>query len=42
MIGRRIGFAEVPGELEALERRETMGRTVVHVPADGEAPRSAG
>ena len=42
VIGRRIGFAEVPGELEALERRETMGRTVVHVPADGEAPRSAG
>ncbi len=31
VIGRQIDFADVPGELEALERRETMGRTVVRV-----------
>jgi NADPH2:quinone reductase len=29
VIGREIGFAEVPAALEALERRETTGRTVV-------------
>ena len=29
VIGRQIEFAEVPVELEALERRETTGRTVV-------------
>jgi NADPH2:quinone reductase len=29
VIGRQIGFADVPAELEALERRETTGRTVV-------------
>jgi NADPH2:quinone reductase len=38
VIGRRIEFAEVPAELEALERRETTGRTVVHAPANGDAP----
>jgi NADPH2:quinone reductase len=29
VIGRTIDFADVPQELEALERRETVGRTVV-------------
>jgi NADPH2:quinone reductase len=29
VIGRQIEFADVPAELEALERRETTGRTVV-------------
>ena len=32
MIGRQIEFADVPAELEALERRETTGRTVVRTP----------
>jgi NADPH2:quinone reductase len=32
VIGRQIDFAEVPVELEALERRETTGRTVVRTP----------
>jgi NADPH:quinone reductase len=32
VIGREIDFAEVPGALEALERRETSGRTVVRLP----------
>jgi hypothetical protein len=29
VIGREIAFTDVPGVLEALERRETTGRTVV-------------
>ncbi len=29
VIGRQINFADVPAELEALERRETTGRTLV-------------
>jgi NADPH2:quinone reductase len=33
VIGRQIEFADVPAELEALERRETTGRTVVRTPA---------
>ena len=32
VIGRQIEFADVPAGLEALERRETTGRTVVRVP----------
>jgi NADPH2:quinone reductase len=32
VIGRHVDFANVPGELEALERRETTGRTVVRTP----------
>lgn len=32
VIGRQIDFSEVPAELEALERRETTGRTVVRTP----------
>ena len=32
VIGREIEFSEVPAELEALERRETTGRTVVRTP----------
>lgn len=32
VIGRQIEFADVPAELEALERRETTGRTVVRPP----------
>ncbi len=32
VIGRQIEFAEVPAALEALERRETSGRTVVLTP----------
>jgi NADPH2:quinone reductase len=35
VIGRQIEFAEVPAALEALERRETMGRTVVRMPPAG-------
>ena len=31
VIGRQIGFAEVPAGLEALEHRQTTGRTVVHL-----------
>lgn len=31
VIGREIAFADVPASLEALERRETTGRTVVHM-----------
>ena len=38
VIGRQIEFADVPAELEALERRETTGRTVVRVsPGNGRA-----
>jgi NADPH:quinone reductase len=33
VIGRQIGFTEVPAALEALERRETTGRTVVRAPS---------
>jgi NADPH2:quinone reductase len=33
VIGRQIEFDDVPAELEALERRETTGRTVVRTPA---------
>ncbi len=32
VIGRHTEFADVPAELEALERRETTGRTVVRMP----------
>jgi NADPH2:quinone reductase len=32
VIGRQIEFVDVPAELEALERRETTGRTVVRTP----------
>jgi NADPH2:quinone reductase len=32
VIGRQIDFADVPTALEALERRETTGRTVVRTP----------
>ena len=32
VIGRQIDFSEVPAALEALERRETTGRTVVRAP----------
>jgi NADPH:quinone reductase len=35
VIGRQIEFAEVPAALEALERRETVGRTVVRMPPAG-------
>ena len=35
VIGRQIDFANVPAELEALEQRETTGRTVVRAPSDG-------
>ena len=35
VIGRQIEFADVPAGLEALERRETTGRTVVRTPPDG-------
>ncbi len=38
VIGREIGFVEVPAALEALERRETTGRTVVRLPEDGLDP----
>jgi len=35
VIGRHIEFADVPAALEALERRETMGRIVVRTaPSD--------
>jgi NADPH2:quinone reductase len=30
-VGREITFAEIPEALEAMERRETVGRIVVHV-----------
>ena len=32
VVGRQIGFAEVPAMLEAIERRQSMGRTVVRAP----------
>jgi NADPH2:quinone reductase len=32
VIGRQIEFVDVPAGLEALEQRETMGRTVVRAP----------
>jgi len=32
VVGRQIDFADVPEMLEAMERRETMGRTVVAAP----------
>ncbi len=39
VIGRQIEFAEVPAGLEDLERRATIGRTVVHTPQrSGGAP----
>ncbi len=37
VIGRQIEFADVPAGLEALEQRETVGRTVVRPPDGGEA-----
>jgi NADPH:quinone reductase len=40
VIGQQIEFADVPAGLEALERRETTGRTVVRPPPDsGRAPK---
>jgi NADPH:quinone reductase len=33
VIGRQIEFEDVPAALEALEQRETIGRTVVRTPA---------
>jgi NADPH:quinone reductase len=42
VIGRQIEFAEVPAALEALERRETTGRTVVRTPTgSGQATRAS-
>jgi NADPH2:quinone reductase len=35
VIGRQIGFADVPVGLEALERRQTTGRTVVRTGHEG-------
>ena len=35
VIGRQIDFADVPAQLEALERRETIGRTVVRTSPEG-------
>ena len=35
VIGRQIEFADVPAGLDALERRETTGRTVVRMPPEG-------
>jgi NADPH2:quinone reductase len=32
VVGREIDFDDVPGMLEAIERRETVGRTVVRAP----------
>jgi NADPH2:quinone reductase len=32
VVGREIDFDDVPGMLEAIERRQTMGRTVVRTP----------
>jgi NADPH:quinone reductase-like Zn-dependent oxidoreductase len=32
VIDRQIKFGDVPAGLEALERRETTGRTVVRMP----------
>jgi NADPH2:quinone reductase len=32
VVGREIEFNDVPSTLEAIERRETMGRTVVRAP----------
>jgi D-arabinose 1-dehydrogenase-like Zn-dependent alcohol dehydrogenase len=32
VVGKEIEFDNVPRALEAIERRETTGRTVVHVP----------
>jgi NADPH2:quinone reductase len=29
IVGREVAFAELPAALEAMERRETIGRTVV-------------
>ncbi len=34
VVGQQIAFADVPVGLEALERRETIGRTVVQLPPD--------
>jgi len=34
VIGRHIDFTEVPSGLESLERRATIGRTVVRTPQD--------
>jgi NADPH:quinone reductase len=43
IIGREIEFADVPSWLEALESRETTGRTVVHtMPSPGHHARAAG
>jgi NADPH2:quinone reductase len=38
VIGRQIGFADVPTGLEDLEQRATMGRTVVCIPQNGRTP----
>jgi NADPH2:quinone reductase len=41
VIGQQIEFADVPAGLEALERRETTGRTVVRTPLGGAQPPAA-
>ena len=33
-VGRELGFDEIPDALEAMERRETVGRLVAHVGGD--------
>jgi NADPH2:quinone reductase len=30
IVGRAVAHTELPSELERMERRETMGRTVLH------------
>lgn len=34
IVGRRVGFEALPEELERMERRETMGRTILEWPHD--------
>ena len=38
VIGQQIEFADVPAGLDALEHRETTGRTVVRTAPDGDEP----
>jgi NADPH2:quinone reductase len=38
VVGREIDFGDVPAMLEAIERRETMGRTVVRAPRGPASP----
>lgn len=37
IVGRRAGFRDLPEELERMERRETMGRTVLEWPHEQSA-----